>query len=188
MKYYDLMDDINYPKRWYLGDVLDVDNWLFRKPSPSIFEKDFYEIEVYQDGEEMDFTISGYASVLVVSEKIKILFELIPDAAVRFIPVSIVNKKVSNDYYLMIITLKIDAVEQEKSDFERYEENDPVRPDLAGKYSGFFKLVIDENKAAGNPIFRIEGYDVTIIASELVKHKFDDAGIAADFTPVYRRE
>jgi len=184
MKYYDLMDDINYPNRWYLGDVLGTDNWLFREPSPSIFERDAYKIEVYQDGQEMDFTIGGYASVLVASEKVKKLFETIPDAAVRFIPVTITNKKVSTNYYLMITMLKIDAVDQEKSEFTRYEENDPVRPDLAGKYSGFYKLVIDESKAAGHPIFRIEGYDVTIIASEVVKQKFEDAGIAADFTPV----
>ncbi len=184
MKYYDLMDDINYPNRWYLGDVLDVDNWSFLDPSPSIFEKDTYELEVYQNGEEMDLTLTEAFGLLVASEKVKKLFEAVPDAAVRFIPVTITNKKVSTNYYLMITMLKIDAVDQKKSDFTRYEKNDPVRPDFAGKYSGFYKLVIDESKAAGHSIFRIEGYDVTIIASEVVKQKFEDAGIAADFTPV----
>ena len=50
MSYYELTDDINFPNRWYLGDIAFADNWeLAQHLDP---ERE-YEVEVYRDGSEI---------------------------------------------------------------------------------------------------------------------------------------
>ena len=60
-----------------------------------------------------------------------------------------------------------------RSEFEKFEVDDDVRPDMAGEYRGFFKLAIDEAKAAGHPIFRLHKFDTAIIVDETVKRALD---------------
>ncbi len=66
MKYYRLKDDIEYPNRWYLGDILDVDGWELLSSVPKIDNK--LDVELYQDGDEMDFTLSDKAKLIKKNE------------------------------------------------------------------------------------------------------------------------
>lgn len=58
-----------------------------------------------------------------------------------------------------------------------FTPDDPVRPDLAGEYSGFFKLVIDNAKAnaSGHGIFRLARFNVAIIVSAQIKSTLETA-------------
>ena len=182
MKYYRLRDDINFPDRWYLGDVMHVDNWLYRNPPVEFMEPGKSSLEIYQDGNEIDFTLTERYSVPIVSESfLKALSGLEeidkPYHHVVFNEVDIVGKSLLNKYFAMVIETQIDCVDELQSDFKKYEINDPVRPDLAGEYSAFFNLSIDVDKTNDMHIFRIKEYLSAIIVSEKVKSRLESSSI-----------
>jgi uncharacterized protein DUF1629 len=172
MKYYKLLDNIYYPQRWYLGDIVpDDDNWKFiyghrideTTLSPNL------EVEVYVDGRSMDYTKTEAYGVPVVSERLMKALSFID--TLQFIPVIIKNVK----YYVMVVCSLVDCVDESRSDFDRYEENNLVRPDKAGEYKCFYKLKIDAQRVGLNKIFRLKGYDIVIIVSEEIKHLIESA-------------
>lgn len=181
--YYDLSDDIDYPERWYLGEVKGIDNWLFRSKKDVLFANRSYQVELVKDGTETDFTLTGAFGVPIVSQRVR--DQLIDTSSIKFIPVDIINKEVSKQYYIMIILSHIDCIDEKLSEFEKFEESDPVRPDKAGQYKGFFKMVIDKNKVRGESVFRIENFGVAIIISEKIKNELTQINVTGcDFAPV----
>ncbi|WP_447971505.1 hypothetical protein [Nitrospira sp. M1] len=90
MKFYRLKDDVHYPNRWYLGDILEVDNWQLKNSAPEI--NIILDMEVYQDGEEMDITLSEVYGVPIVSQKVKDKLSIYQELA--FLPVNILKKSV----------------------------------------------------------------------------------------------
>ena len=182
MKYYRLRDDINFASRWYLGDMQHVDNWLYRNPPVDFMEPRKGNLEVYQHGNEMDFTLTERYAVPIVSEDfigaLSGLSEVDkPYHYVVFNKTEILDTAASKSYFTMAIETQLDCVDELKSDFTKYEINDPVRPDRAGEYSAFFNLVIDPSKTEGKHIFRIKKHLGAIIVSEEVKNRLEAAGI-----------
>ena len=80
-------------------------------------------------------------------------------------------------YYILHVWDVVDCVDEELSKFERYQVDDPVRPDLAGNYSAFFKLVVSPSRAQGKHIFRLARSGPEVIVSEEVKRRFEAAGV-----------
>lgn len=78
---------------------------------------------------------------------------------------------------IMVIEPKVECVDESRSEFKLLTPDDPVRPDLAGEYSGFFKLVIDKAKASasGHSIFRVARFNVAIIVSAQMKSAIETA-------------
>jgi hypothetical protein len=170
MKYYKLIDDIEYPRRWYLDEIQDVDNWSFTKPE-SIIPHMRYEINVDPKGKEMHFCTTDAFVVPIVSSKLKDILSDIPGLA--FFPVKMINMNTVLQYFIMQIQNAYDCVDEQLSNFEKYKENDPVRPDKAGQYSGFVKLVVDTRKNYPSPIFRVKKANLLIIVNEVFKDKVE---------------
>ena len=175
MKYYELSDNVYYPERWYLGDVIEVDdNWQFiygETIGESLLAKDLH-MEVYQDGNQMDYTTNEAYSVPIVSERIKTQIEGIK--GLQFIPVTITDKEVDLKYFIMVVANKLDCVNEKLSVFGKFVENDPIRPDKAGHYSWFTKLIIDKEKVKGEDIFRIDKAASYLVVSERIKEDIED--------------
>ncbi len=68
MNFYQLSDDINFPNRWYLGDVAFSDNWELAQ---SLDPDRKYEVQLNRNGSEMDFTCSDAYGVCIVSRRFK---------------------------------------------------------------------------------------------------------------------
>lgn len=182
MQYYLLRDDIDFPRRWYLGDVPDFDNWRFRDPNVEDMEPCTYRIEVYQDGKSLDFTLSEAYGVPVLSSRARDSLVGLPEVDepykhVVLEPVLVEGKSVEQEFYIMIIETQLDCVDEEKSEFQKFEADDPVRPDLAGNYRAFFNLVVDPSKIGNHHIFRLKRHLGSIVVSEDVKHRFEEAGV-----------
>ena len=175
MKYYELRDNVYYPERWHLGDITGAeDNWQFiygNKVDETLLPKDLH-VEIYQDGKPMDYTTNEAYSVPIASESIKA--QLGGVKGLQFIPVTIEGKKVDLELFIMVITKKLDCVNEELSEFGKFVENDPIRPDLAGHYSWFTKLIVDPAKINGEDIFRIEKAAGNLIVSERIKAAMED--------------
>jgi hypothetical protein len=185
MKYFRLADDVYFPSRWYLGDIIDEDNWQFvygGKIDEMLLPSQLY-IELYQDGIAMDYTTNEAFSVPIISERIKM--QLGGIKGLQFIPVTLKDKKVDLKHFIMIVTATLDCVDEELSEFGKFVDNDPVRPDLSGHYSWFTKLIINPAKLNGEDIFRIDKAEHYLVVSERVKtaiEEIDATGVL--FSPV----
>jgi len=182
MKYYRLRDDINVPGRWYLGDIMHVDNWLYRNPPIDFMESSMSTMKLYKDGDEIDFTLTERYSVPIVSEDFVFALAGIeevdqPFRGVIFNEVSIVGKSSFKKYFTMAIETQVDCIDESRSEFKKFEVNDPVRPDLAGEYSAFYKLVLNSDKIKNVHLFRLKKYLSAIIVSGEVKSRLELSGI-----------
>lgn len=175
MKYYRLLDDINYPQRWYLGDIIETnDDWQFTSGQKinELLLSGNLSINVYKDGKPMDYTTNEAYSVPIVSARIKAQLGDVKE--LQFIPVGINGKGVSLSYFIMVVTEKKSCVNEDLSEFGKFIEGDPIRPDLAGEYSWFTKLIVDQNKINGEDIFRIDKATNYLIVSEKIKKAIED--------------
>lgn len=180
MNYYLINDDINFSKRWYLGEIALSDNWQIQK---YIDTERVYEIELYQDGSVMDYTCNEAYGVSIVSGKLK---NLMSDfTGVTFAKANIIGKELDDKFYIMAIPNELECINEELSEFSKFEENNPIRPDKAGEYSSFLKMVVDPEKCSNCDIFRVKGYSIAIVVSSNVKRRIEDAGIlGVDFKKV----
>ncbi|WP_420589505.1 imm11 family protein [Bacterioplanoides sp.] len=155
-----------------MGDIAFADNWeLALKLDP---ERE-YEIEVCRDGSEMDYTCNEAYGVSVVSKKFKDALSSVAD--IEFAKVNIIGKKTDSEFYIMAVPKELACINEEASEFQKFEVNDPVRPDKAGEYRGFFKMVVDPMKCEGSNIFRIKGFSIAIVVSDQVKQNLESVGI-----------
>ncbi len=172
MSYYELTDDINFPNRWYLGDVAFADNWeLAQQLDP---ERE-YEIEVYREGSEMDYTCNEAYGVSVVSKNFKEAMAGI--SGIAFAKANIIGKCPDSYFYIMAVPNEVECINEELSEFQKFEVNDPVRPDKAGEYRGFFKMVVSPEKCAGFNIFRVKGFSIAVVVSAQLKQKSELSGV-----------
>ncbi|MFZ7224415.1 Imm43 family immunity protein [Avibacterium avium] len=168
MKYYRLLDDIDYPSRWYLGGIHSIDNWKLintETHEPNLM------VRLIQDGEELDYTTMIPFNVPIVSEAFKALVENVN--GLSFITIEIENKKTIKKYFAMIIHNEIACVDENRSEFTKIGKDDPVRPDLAGEYDGFYKLKLDYSKI-NKELFRLGKFPVAIIISERLKKEIEE--------------
>lgn len=181
MKYFRLEDDIYYPQRWHLGSISNIDNWIFH--GNEIHLPELLSVEVIQDGCETDFTFTAAYAVPIVSEKMK--NALMDVKNIRFEPVSILNRQCSSKYFVMITEETINCIDEVNSVFDKFQVNDSVRPDLAGKYRVFFDMRVDEKKISNSDIFRIENYNLGIIFSEKIVTRLKNLDLTGfKFEPV----
>lgn len=182
MRYYLMWQDVSIKEKWILDDIGYVNNWNFIDPPVNFMEPGSYSSRVRFDGVEVDYSLAGYASVPVLSEKAVGSLVGLPEVDelyknVVFAPLEIKQKNLKQNYFAMIIETQIDCVDEENSEFSVFDKNDPVRPDLAGTYQNFFNLVIDTSKVGKKNIFRLKKYLGAIIVSEEVKRRFENAGV-----------
>lgn len=179
MQYFRLLDELNFPNRWHLRRLVGIDGAEFARP-PMVAIGDpvrerAYEVELQVDGTAMDYTTTSFRSVPIASfEVVRALSGLDGFTA---LPASIRAFSQRTSYHILHFWDEVDCVDEDKSQFEKFQPNDPIRPDLAGHYSSFFKLIIDPNRTAGKDIFRLAKSGSEVIVSEEVKRRFEAADV-----------
>jgi hypothetical protein len=179
MKFFRLLDDLYFQGRWYLSTVSDADNWRLVCP-PVLGVGDplwgqVLKVELRKSGVPLDYSLAGYAGVPVVSfEALRAISGLEGFTA---LPAKIVGFQQKTSYHILHFWDEADCVDERSSRFEKYQVDDPVRPDLAGNYSAFFRLVIDPSRVGGKHIFRLARSGNEVIVSEEVKRRFENTGV-----------
>ena len=172
MEYFKITDDIEYPNRWYLGDINVSDMWQFSIGKP-VDEKKLKNLKVKFDekGESMDFTLNDGEGVPIISQLFaECLREFMDD--IQLLPLKVPG--ISEKYYIMVIKNAIECVDENLSVFEKFEVGNDIRPDLAGDYQDIEVLKVDTSRI-NRHIFRIAKYEVAAIVSGEVK---DRLGVA----------
>ncbi|PQZ46470.1 hypothetical protein CQ052_21915 [Ochrobactrum sp. MYb15] len=175
MNYYRLLDDVSFPRRWHLKGLVGIDGSQFVRPPMvpmnSTLRDQTYEVEVQTEGHMMDYSTTSFRSVPIVSfNVVKALSGL--DGITAF-PVRIRGAVQKQSYYILHFWDEVECVDESLSMFEKFQPDDPIRPDLAGQYSGFFKLVINPHRALGKDAFRLVGSGAEVIVSEKFKDLFE---------------
>lgn len=180
MKYYRLMDELSKPKdRWFLKSLNIVDEnkisvWKFLSPGKvKLSNTEKIKMGIREDGTPLDFTFADF-EVLIVNEKVAFFLS---DDECQLIPVEIDGVKNEHFYFIAVLLNTVDCVDEGRSVFEKWEANDPIRPDLAGEYKGIYKLFVDSNKINQNTIFRLGKSDNIVIVNEKLKKQFEGNGI-----------
>ncbi|MDV2440643.1 hypothetical protein QR665_14360 [Acinetobacter gerneri] len=179
MNYYAIKEDFyTYPHQNFITEIKGFDNSRAQINWDEFLlgylkQKDRQYTATIESGyEDVDFTTTFYG-FCVISNKFKQLLEKHGICDCMLIPL-IFNKQLSQPYYLLIDALRFDCVDETNSEFQKFLENDPVRPDLAGRYRAFFKLIIDPSKTDGADIFRLAHEDSIIIVSQKIKDIYDE--------------
>lgn len=180
--YYRLVQDTSVKNRWLLGEIQYVNNWEFLQPSVIFMEPCRYQISMESDGIETDYTASLVYGVPIISNQFRSLILDLPDMShpcrgVVTEPVVVLGKESGNQYFVMITDTFYDCIDENLSEFHKYQINDPVRPDKAGSYSGFYKMRLDSRRIGPANIFRLKGFEQAIIVSEDIKIRYDIAGL-----------
>lgn len=193
MNYYTMRDDLFSPDivqgRWHLGGLKYGNDHLFYDPPVELMEPGRWPITILKDGVETDFsTISG--TLPIVSQKVKDALSDIEEVAKAYRntviePVDIEGKTTSVRYYIMITEDKFDCVDEKRSVFHKWSDEDAPTEGHSGQYATFETLVIDPTKVYGHNIFRLSRSLGTLIVSQLVKDRMESIeATGVVFTPV----
>jgi len=178
MKHYRLLDELYIPlNRWFLGKINFDDKWDFWKyvtvGEVTVPKKELF-VNIRQNGHPLDFTMADF-ELLIVNKRTATLFD---SNDVQLFPVRIQNLPSKDTYFLMTLKNEHDCVDEKLSVFDKYQMDDPIRPDKAGEYKTIYKLVVRNDFKAANSIFRIKGYNGAIIISEELKDKLSNSKIS----------
>lgn len=181
MKYYRLMDELYNPKdRWFLKSLNVVDEnkisiWKFLSPAKiELPTTEKLKMNIREEGTPLDFTFADF-EVMVVNEKVAFFLN---DEECQLMPIEIEGVKNAHSYFVAVLLNSVDCVDESRSNFEKWQADDPVRPDLAGEYKSIYKLFVDPSKISGNTIFRLGKYDNVVIVNEEIKKQFEKNGVS----------
>ncbi len=176
MDYYEIVDELYIPKkRWFLGSINFDGEWDFWKyVSPGKVEVPQKELFVScrKKGIPLDFTMADF-ELFIVNEKVK---NLVNEDEVQFIPVKPeVDPNSKINYHLMVVNNAIECVDESKSVFVKWVKDDPIRPDKAGEYEFFEKLILNPVDIPDKAnIFRVKKYTIKTVISEKLKLLFEE--------------
>ncbi len=179
-RFFCLRDTPFLENRWYLGD-LTVNGQAFNNWSLSIGGDDVPDgalnVVIKREGPLTDINFAGYARVLVVSDAFRSVCEAAGVDA-SFWSVSIADAPLDGGaFWIMRPEEELDCVDEVASDLQYFEENDPVRPDLAGQTRATFRLLLCAEKTRGNPMFRLAKSPLTIVATDEMRAAIEAAGL-----------
>lgn len=170
------MDELYNPSdRWFLRSLNVVDDnkisvWKFLSSEKvELKENEKLKIRIRAEGTPLDFTFADF-EVLVVNEKVA---PFLSDSDCQLIPLEIDGIKNRHTYFVAVLLNKVDCLDESRSSFDKWSDNDPVRPDLAGDYKSIYKLFVDASRIGNNSIFRLAKSDNIIIVNEKLKKLFD---------------
>jgi len=183
--YYDLHDDVNRAGRWFLKGPYDasgreLDGRIFTEgrivgASGSTWEGEVVPLgsplkfRLRAPGEPLDFTFADFEVPIVTATLGTALKELGgPD--IQLFPAEIEGQP--GEYHVLNVVRQILCVDEARSRFQKWTERDG-RPDKVGDYRGIHPLLVDPKTIDGSHIFRVRGWVVAIIASQMVKDLFE---------------
>jgi len=173
MEFFALVDNIDDPSdRWFLGNIVaenSDDFWKYIKPGNVVCANEKQQVNVREKGRPLDFTMADF-EILIVNEKVASIIS--GSNEVQLIPIKITGHDQAVHYILVVIN-EVQCLDESRSEFEKWEVGNDIRPDKAGQYRIVYKLVIDPAMVSGNNIFRLKNYNSMVIVSGKMKQELE---------------
>ncbi len=186
--------DVDLPRRWYLlglfdgtGRKLDSRCFTYGNPLdlgppmrlPSFRDGNIIEappplqVPVGRSGMPLDFTFDA-SDMPVVTPKVGALLSAIANKEIQRIPVLAGG---GENYEIVNAASRVACIDTAHSEIMWWTEAEG-RPDLLGEPRMISKLVLDRDRAEGHHFFRLEGWSVALIVSDVVKKAFEKARVS----------
>lgn len=171
---YRILDDFSIEDRWYLrapeaedGQEMDARDFLschqYNGPIP-------LQIRLRRVGKPLQFTFGDF-DMPVVSREVRDTFVGFDSDSIQFIPTTV--EGTTDAHWILNVLQRRKCVDEEHSDFMRWKPEDG-RSDKTGQYRMFAKLMVNEGRTGGAPIFRIDGWRTALIVSEDIKRALEE--------------
>lgn len=162
---------------WFLDEPVDdqgnpIDARIFTEGEEVRITRPL-TLPIMERGEPLNFHLAAF-DMPVVTEQIGSLIEEIAGNDVQRIPVMIEGN--ISGYEILNVVKVLACVDEQSSEFERWTLDDH-RPDLAGTYRVIYKLKVKVANDEQADIFRIKGYEITLIVSDTLKATLERAGV-----------
>jgi hypothetical protein len=185
LAYFRILADPCATDRWFIDDPrtvdgTEIDERAFTLGKPYAGPKP-HSLRVWQSGKEQRFNFGGF-DMPVVSNCVASAIEDIAPKLVECFPVCIEGTQ--RQYVLLNVACRQDCLDERRSRVMKWGPQDG-RPERVGQYRMVTELFIDKSRAAGSDIFRIAGWEIALIISDVVKDAIeavDDLGVV--FLPV----
>ncbi len=167
--FFEITDDLSISKRWYLQAPLrnsgkEIDPRIFTE-GRKVNIKGQLRIPMRRQGLPLDVTFADF-DMPVISKEIGVLLEELAPNNIQRIPISIESQQ--GKYEILNITTLRQCVNEQQSDILWWTESDG-RPDKVGQYRMVRRLIIDPSLVEGSEIFRVKGWEISIIVSQRIK-------------------
>lgn len=184
MRFYTILDDIDYPNRWFLRAPVnqngaEVDPRLFTEGTRVAVAEPLV-IRVRSAGHPLDFTLADFDMPVVRRAIGEILSQVAPTDIQR-IPLAVEGHE--GDYEILNVVTRRQALDESRSVITRWTEQDG-RPEKVGQYFLVNRLKVDPQRTEGAAIFRLAGWEIAIVVSDEVRR----ALLAQEATGVKFRE
>lgn len=178
MRYFRLLDDVEFAGRWHLGEVQDCagepqEMWFGRR-SPAVLR---LRSECIVEGLELDFSLTAFADP-VASEKLAEAIQGLAGGAVERIPLEIPGHP---GFQVVNVVRTVDCLEEAPSAVEKWSEQD-IRPDAAVGYKAVGKVVLDAGRIpVSEHCFRVKGWPIALVISLRMKRVMEECGCVGAF-------
>ncbi len=144
------------------GDLLDV--WAFSRGVAFSVDQPIY-VPIKKKGRMSDIIINGFGTPIVSTKCARLLVSLAA-SDIQLVPAIIEGH---GDAFIMNVVSVIDCLDFERSRVDFFPD-DFYDQTKAGTPRMVSCLTIVESQAAGHHLFRIQGWQVAIVASQEVVH------------------
>src|SRR5579885_1919492 len=102
MKYYKIIDDLNIPNRWWLGEVSfpdEDDFWKYKSTGKIVNPPNNLFVELKESGRNLNITLADF-DLFIIHESAVNIFDI---QDIQLVPVSIKEYENIGQYYIMVI-------------------------------------------------------------------------------------
>jgi hypothetical protein len=196
--FFELEDDLHTRGRWYLnrltdcnGVELDSREFQYGKVvdlGPPIEAKTWKEgiqvaaqpplkvmLDPKREGLPLDFTFTN-ANMPVAVSKVAETLAIVSARDIQRVPVLVEFRE--EQYEIINVISIIDCIDAQRSEITYYTKESTVRPDMAGEPEMILNLTIDPAKVGNHHIFRLKGWTMVIVVSEVIKDAFESMKVS----------
>lgn len=131
-------------------------------------------VSLRYEGRPLDFTYADFDMPIATCPVSDLLAAVGGNDIQRF---PVIIGKTINKFDIINVITKINCIDRNRSYIEWWEEGNDIRPDLAGTPKLVTELVIDPRLVRGHQLFRPQGWEMRIIASDVVKNAFEESHV-----------
>ncbi len=185
MKYFDVRaDDKQFVNLWFLdepisenGVAIDARLFTYGKAYKGVAP---HSVPVQQNGKQIAFNLAAF-DMPVVSNRIASVLGAVAANDCEFFPV--VVEATNLGMSIVNVVRRIECVDESRCEDVLKWRPEDNRPDRVGSYRSIGGLRIDPDKAEGHHMFRISGWEVALIVSEVIRaelESIENLGIVFD--------
>lgn len=184
-QYYQLVDDQNLANRWFLKGPVDqhgnrIKGEVFRVAQHVEVETPLV-IPIRRPGDRLDWTFADFDMPVLSKSTAGVLSEILGSKSHMY---EAHVEGCDEAYYIFNARSCVSCVDEMKSEFIKWTPEDGI-PSKVGQYRQISRLIVEPNQIHGENIFRVKGWRIALIASEVVKERFEQLNVTGiSYLPV----